>query len=548
MLRHIDDSVKSWQRPVLRRRLVFALLGVLIALSYALLLPSEEAQAKEGKQSPNEGSAEGAIGGSAQPVQEVAGEVNKLAGNEEAGGKDAGSVAARDPAPLADKPTPVDDGRVRDAARSTTKQVVDKASSAVDPAPKTNPPIVERSGSLEEAVGTAREATRTAVEPALDEATSVARPTLEGETKPPRAEPILDEATTRLSKAEPILEETAKPEIAPVLNRATAETVPVLERATAPARPVLEETTSTVEPLLDTASSKIEPVLERATAPVNSVLEKTASTVEPVLGEANTLAEPIFKGANLPVELALAETLPAVEPALDGAIPAAAESVGEAVGPGDRPLGEEAISTAGPALEEAAFPGVEPAIGAAAPVFEPFSDTVRPVLGSGFGEGVVRQSAGPHVLEGNAGAMPTSLSALPSHALAVETRSTLESARYYGLVRDDPPTSAVESSGDRSELFDGSFAIGGGSHAALLDAVTVEDAREGPPRPFPFWFPPAAPLVGISLGSPGAGVALGLLAILALLPVLSRVGGLSWSNRAAFKLGSSLRLPVERPG
>lgn len=489
MLRQIDDSVKSWQRPGMQRRLVFALLGVLIALSYALLLPSEEAQAKGGNQSPNGGSAEKVIGGSAQPAQEVAGEANKLVSNEGAGGKEVRPLAARDSAPRADKPAPVDYGPIRDVAKSpTTNQVADKAHTAVDLAPETNPPVVERTGSLGEVDGRAREATRPAVEPALDEATSVVKPVLEGETKPPRAEPILDEATTRLSKAEPILEETAKPEIAPVLNRATAETTPVLERATAPARPVLEETSTTIEPLLDTASSKIEPVL-------------------------------------------------------DGAIPATAESVGEVVGSVARPLGEKAMPTAGPVPQEAAFPGVEPAIEAVAPVFEPVSETVAPVVGSGFGEGIVRQSAGPPVLEGSADA----ISALPSPALAVETRGVLVSARDYGPVRDEPPASAVEPLGARSGLFDGSFAIDG-SHAALLGAIMAKDVREGTPLPFPFGFPPAAPPVGISFGSSGPGLALDLLAVLALLPVLSRVGGLSRSTREAFTLGSSLRLAVERPG
>lgn len=89
VLRHTDDSVRSWQRPGPRRRLVFALVGVLIALSYVLLLAGEEAQAKGGKQSPNGGSAEGAIGGSAKPAREGAGDVNKLAGKEEAGRKEA---------------------------------------------------------------------------------------------------------------------------------------------------------------------------------------------------------------------------------------------------------------------------------------------------------------------------------------------------------------------------------------------------------------------------------------------------------------------------
>ncbi len=535
MLRHVDDSVRSWQRPSLRRRFVFALFGVLVAFSYALFLASEEAQAKGGKQSSKGESAGGAIGGAAKPVQETAGEVNKLASNEGAGGKDVGSLATRDPAPRADKPVPVDDGTVRDAARSTTtEQIADKASSAVDPFPKTNTTLEERTGSLGEVTGKAREATGPAVEPALDEATSLTRPALEAETKLPRAEPILAEATTRLPKAEPILEETANPEIAPILDRATSETGPVLERATAPTRTVLEETPSTVEPLLDTANSKIEPALERATAPVSPVLEKTVSTVEPVL----------------------METLPAVDPVLDGAIPAAAEPVGEAVGTATPPLGES-VPTAGPVLEEAAFPGVEPAVGAAAPILEPVSETVAPVVGSGFGEGVVRQSAGSPVLEVNTGGTPASLPALPSQALAIEAGDALPdprlvpaalgSARDYGPVRDESPTSTIEPPGARSGLFDGWFAIDG-SHAALLDTIMSKDTREGMPRPFPSGLPPSAPPVGISFGSSGVGMALELLAILALLPVLSRVGGLPWSNRAAFKLGSSLQLTVERPG
>jgi hypothetical protein len=208
-------------------------------------------------------------------------------------------------------------------------------------------------------------------------------------------------------------------------------------------------------------------------------------------------------------------------------------------------------------FEKAAFPGVEPAIGAAAPVFEPISETVAPVVESGFGEGVILQSPGPPVLGGNAGAIPASLPALPSHALAVEARGALPDARPtpailgsawdYGPVGDEPPASTVEPPGARSGLFDGSFVIDG-SHVTLLDAITAEDAREGMLRSLPFGSPSVAPPVGISFGSSGAGVALYLLAILALLPVLSRVGELSRSTREAFKLGSSLRLAVERPG
>jgi hypothetical protein len=57
------------------------------------------------------------------------------------------------------------------AKSPTTNQVADKAHSAVDLASETNPPVVERTGSLGEVAGTTREATRLTVEPALDEAT-----------------------------------------------------------------------------------------------------------------------------------------------------------------------------------------------------------------------------------------------------------------------------------------------------------------------------------------------------------------------------------------
>ena len=118
VFRHIDGNVKSWRRPGPRHRLVFTLVGVFIALSSALLLDGEEAQAKGGKQASKGDSAEGAIGGSTKPARGALGEANKLASNEGGGHKDVGPLTARDPAPRADKPAPLDNGTVRDAPRS----------------------------------------------------------------------------------------------------------------------------------------------------------------------------------------------------------------------------------------------------------------------------------------------------------------------------------------------------------------------------------------------------------------------------------------------
>lgn len=548
MSRHIDDSMDSWQRPGLRTRLVFALLAVLVALSYALLLTGEEAHAKGGKRSSEGGSAEGAIGESAKPSREVAGEVNKRAGNEKSGGKDAGSTATREPAPRADKPAQVDDGPVKDAARSTTtEQVADKEPSAVNLDPETDRSVAEQPSSPGEVAGTAREATRRAVESSLDETSSTAGSALEGENGLPRTGPILDEAA-RLPEVEPILEET--------LVRATSETEPVLESTTAPIRPMLEKSSSTVEPLLSTASSKVDPVLDKATAPVGPVLEEAASTVEPVLEEANTTAVPMLEEANSPVEPVLTGTLPGAAPAPSGEVPAA--TVGEAVEPAAWPPGEGALPTVGPVLGEMAFPAVESALGAAPIVVEPASEGATPAVGSGFGgEVAVYRDVEPPTLESNGGAILASSPALASHDLATEAwgapmdphlvPATLGSARYYSPVRDTPPASATEPPLTDPGLFDGSFVFGG-SHAALPGAIAIEDAREGSSRQFPSGFPPAAPPTGISFGSSGAGKVLDLLAVLAFLATLSRVGGLSWSNHVAFKLGSSLRLAVERPG
>lgn len=605
MLHRIDDSVKSWQRMGLRRRLVFALLGVLVALSYALLLAGEEAQAKGEQQSPSGESAEGAIEGSAKPIREAAGEANKLASNEEAGvkevvGKESGA-AANDPTPRANKPGVTGDGPARETDKpATIDQAADKVTTAVEPSPKTSPPVpheapaavgqvpdkngppvAERPESPGEVVETARDAIGPAAKPVLDEKISTAGTAFEEANKPPVTEPILDGATTRLPKAEsifegassavePVPEETDKPKIEPSLDEATSGIEPVLQKATATSRPILEETPSTVESLLDTANSKTEPVPERATAPVGPVLEETAKPeiapvlnrvtpeIRPVLERAAAPASPVLEEMPSTVEPVLTETPPAVEPALDGAIPAAVEPVVEPVGRVSRPLGEQATPTAGPVLEEAALPGVEPAGGAATPVFEPVFETVAPVVGSGSEERVVvRPSAGTPALGGNTGAIPAPLSALPSHALAIEAQgarsepwsasATLGSARDYGPVRDEPPVSAVGSPEARSRLFDGSFAVDG-RHAVLPGGITAEDVREGTPHPLPFELPPAAPPVGISSGSSGAGMTLGLLAILASLPILSRVGRLSWSDRAAFKLGPSPQLAVERPG
>ena len=72
--------------------------------------------------------------------------------------------------------------------------------------------------------------------------------------------------------------------------------------------------------------------------------------------------------------------------------------------------------------------------------------------------------------------------------------------------------------------------------------------RQGHPL-FPFGFPFGALPVGSTFSSSSAtGIGLDLLAVLALLVVLSRIGGSSVSLREGFRLVSSPRLVTELPG
>lgn len=299
MLSSTDDSEKLWQRPSLRRWLIFALVGVIIAFSCALLLTSQEAQAKA-KQSPNQGSPNQGLEDKAKettrPVREAAGEAAKSAGNKEtgqreAGGKEAGerNIAATGSTRRVDKTAPVDVEPVRETARS----VPDKAdSSLVDSALETAPPVAKREGeTLIEAAEPVRETVDPAVEPVLDRTASMSEPVVLDEVAPV-VEPVLDKASSPVDPiVDPVLNE-ATPVIESVLN----EEIPVIE-------PVLNEA---VEPAawapLEAVGLAVEPNLEVAASPEEPVLEATSPAVEPFTGAAVPGVEPAFEMAAPVVE------------------------------------------------------------------------------------------------------------------------------------------------------------------------------------------------------------------------------------------------------
>jgi hypothetical protein len=101
-------------------------------------------------------------------------------------------------------------------------------------------------------------------------------------------------------------------------------------------------------------------------------------------------------------------------------------------------------------------------------------------------------------------------------------------------------------------LFDTSLLLGGQLAALAAEAAAAVKGilPAGLPDPFlPSGFPSGTPPVGSTFRS-GSGMEIGLdvLAVLALLLVLSRIGGSSVSPREGFRLASSPGLVAELPG
>jgi hypothetical protein len=125
-------------------------------------------------------------------------------------------------------------------------------------------------------------------------------------------------------------------------------------------------------------------------------------------------------------------------------------------------------------------------------------------------------------------------------AYAVSTAASTQAAK------------TVESSGTLPPpLFDTSLLLSGQLAALAAEAAAaVKGIPAGLPDPFlPSGFPSGTPPVGsTSRGASGLELGLDLLAVLALLLVLSRIGGSSVSPREGFRLASSPGLVAELPG
>jgi hypothetical protein len=129
----------------------------------------------------------------------------------------------------------------------------------------------------------------------------------------------------------------------------------------------------------------------------------------------------------------------------------------------------------------------------------------------------------------------------------------LEGASYSSSVAEPQVAKTDGSLSSHPPLFDTSLLLAGqlaALAAAAEAAATVNELPGGLPNPLlPVGFPSGTPPVGSNFrGGSSIEIGLDLLAVLALLLVLSRTGGSSVSPREGFKLVSSPRLVTELPG
>jgi hypothetical protein len=127
----------------------------------------------------------------------------------------------------------------------------------------------------------------------------------------------------------------------------------------------------------------------------------------------------------------------------------------------------------------------------------------------------------------------------------------LEGASYSSSVAATQVAKTDGPLGSHPPLFDTSLLLDGQLAALAAEAAAaVNELPGGIPNPLlPFGFPSSTPPVGSTFrGASGMEIGLDLLAVLALLLVLSRTGGSSVSPREGFKLVSSPQLVTQLPG
>lgn len=529
------------RRPAFPHRLVFALVGMLVAFSCALLLAGKEAQARAGSPVPD-------------PVE-------KLPAGRDVPGKVAGpldretekTAGHASPEPGAGGSSPVDARSVREPVRESGEKIT---------------PAVLRKGT--EAPGRPERTIERATDP-IKEIEEAARPALE-------FEPTVGSVREKLGSVS-----------RPAFEATTGAVEPVIEKVGVPeagatAGPVLEELPG-AGPILGRAAPVVEPDPGQTTSLVGSISEMAASAAEPYVGGSAPSGGPA-PGAAAPVTGAsAAEVVPDRASRVPPEFPApvTGASAAEAVPPTTGPASEPALPVVGPFSEPVAK-GVEtvaetvpspreerngirgdgvspaptppastrPALPAPASNTPSVSAIVLPpppVLPSiSYPNSSLRMPGSPS----SPGLKPAPS---PPSGGAVGAAEGVEAALpYYPLhrstVEKDLGSTAVGAPAFYARPFGPGLAgerraVSGGAGAA------VGNPHHAPPRPSPFGLPfglPSGFSTGGSVGGAGSGDGPLLLGVLALLPVLARLGALSRSPREVFRLVSFYKPVTELPG
>jgi hypothetical protein len=334
-------------------------------------------------------------------------------------------------------------------------------------------------------------------------------------------------------------------------------------------------------PMVGTAGDAIKPVSRGASDAVEQGLDRTGGAFGGVTEQVRKAAEPAIAPAIEAAEPVVAPRTGAAEAVVG---PVVGPTIGDALGPasGEPARGTpESSSSSGvmppsPMTGENLYPAAsEPAaMPEASPPAEPGPETAGPAVvapaavESGnpgeeestqpLGNGGTPLPPSQPAITGDAPSMiPAPAPAAeaagifpvaePGPGLLATQASSIAGAPSLLSAQADRASALSETSGASPRLFDRPLTItGGGSLATLGTAALEKGADDRVPRPLPFGLPFGAAASGSFEGSSGVG--LELLAVLVLLPILSRLAGSSRSPCDLFRLGSSFRLVNEIPG
>jgi hypothetical protein len=300
--------------------------------------------------------------------------------------------------------------------------------------------------------------------------------------------------------------------------------------------------------LSDTQVTDNDPVTRTTTDTVSEPVSNATDTISPAtdtLGDAVTPATDAVEGAVSPTTDTLGDAVSPITGTLGDAVtPVVADPLASFAEPlasvnNDPPAQPFAPIINEPVLEAAAMPQmVEPV---ATPLLEESTSALATASN-------VQQP----VLEGSAQGASYSLELLPAPAVSVDVdQGAPRGAADHGWMAEIRVAKTDGSLGSHPRLFDTSHLIGGQLAALTAEAsAAVKGLQNGIPNPLlPFGFPSGMPPVGSTFsGSSGIGIGLDLLAVLALILILSRIDRSSMSPREGFRLVSSPRLVTELPG